>query len=208
MATALPATACAAAAAVAPPPIATELAPVALAKEPRADAFAPEADALMPIAVALTADAVEVVPMLVAPMADAFEAQPTAVALAAVALVWRPKATELPPVATEASPMATLIPVAVAPLPPPMAIENTSDVAGNAPPEPRAVPLPIWSIWMEVPARANDEVKLNESPAASAKGFLIPLEVPLLVFLHASSEATTQLPVDSFQTIENILFIL
>ncbi len=180
---------------------------MALVERPTATAFNALATAEEP-----NAEAFSAVALVERPTATAFNAlataeEPTAEAFSAVALDRRPNAREVEPVATDASPIATLMLVAVAPLPPPIAMEYTSAVASATELVPAAVPLPTAPFCIAVAAMEIADVVPTTTPTISEIARNLPLDGPLLVFLNANSEATTQQPSAEFQTIENILFI-
>nr|WP_248097738.1 hypothetical protein [Pseudomonas fragi] len=148
------------------------------------------------------------VPRAVAAMPVALLIDPREVALSALATAWRPNAIELKPVALDASPTATLKFVAVAPLPPPMAMEKASTVEAKDDPGPRAEVSLTTPLCIAVPAITNVDSSPKVRPTATAVIVFMPLDGPLLFFLRASSLATTQLPREQFHTTEKILFII
>lgn len=147
-------------------------------------------------------------PRAIAPEALAVDPLPRATALAAVALALVPIATELVPVALEASPIATLVFVAVAPDPPPIAMEKASTVAAAVDPVPRADVSLTTPLCIAVPATEYGVNSPQDRAAVTASSVLMPLRVLLLVFPHANSQATTQMPNEERQTIENTLFMI
>nr|WP_237150629.1 MULTISPECIES: hypothetical protein [unclassified Pseudomonas] len=190
-ATLLSPAAVAANAAVEPPPRAIAFNPAALANEPNAVAFSPETAVFSPTAVAF--------------LLDALTAQPTPVAFSPVTFIWRPRPIELAPVAVAKSPIAILMFLAVAPAPPAIAMELSVATAG--------IDEVSVVFCREVAASTGLIAPKDKTAIAAAHApdvFKTRLRCPagpLLVFLQASSEATTQQPSDVFQTTENILFI-